>query len=257
MKEKLTLELKQYLGADYAGDVYRYDVIGSTNDEAKKLARAGAVHGTLVLANTQTSGRGRGKNSFHSPEDTGIYMSVIIKPKSRKTDTLYTVAAAVAVRRVLDRYTDKKAEIKWVNDIYISERKVCGILCEAVRDNDSQEISAIICGIGVNLKCPTAPFPEEIKAKAGYVTDKEVSKERVAAELAVELLAVIDLENDALIREYSDNMMLRGREVYYKENETLKKAKVTGVDCTGGLVVRDSQNKEQILRSGEVHIEKF
>ena len=257
MKEKLTLRIKEYLGKDYMGDVYCYSVIGSTNDEAKKLARAGAVHGTLVLANTQTSGRGRGENSFHSPEDTGIYMSVIIKPKSRKTDTLYTVAAAVAVRRVLDRYTDKKAEIKWVNDIYVSERKVCGILCEAVREPEAEDVSAVICGIGVNLARPRSPFPDEIKNKAGYVTDKEVSKERVAAELARELLTVLDMENGNLIGEYSDNMMLRGREIYYRENGNLQKAEVTGVDCTGGLIVRDSQNKEQILRSGEVHLEKF
>ncbi len=249
--------IKAYLSDEYTADVYTHPSIVSTNDEAKRLASGGAAHGTIISADTQSGGRGRRGNRFHSPDRSGIYMSVIIKPQLGRTDVLYTVAAAVAVRRVLDRYSEQNAEIKWVNDIYISDRKVCGILCEAVTELESGEITAVICGIGVNLTPPSGGFPDDIKNKAGYVSEKSISKAKVIAEIAQELLLVLTLDNTEVMIEYSSNMMLISRNIYYREGEELKNAKVLSVDMTGGLVVCDSEKNIKTLRSGEVHLEKF
>ncbi len=257
-KETLSADLiKAYLGKGYAGDVYFQDKLGSTNDEAKRLVPLGAPHGTVVAADMQSCGRGRRGNSFHSPSGTGIYMSIILKPCENMGDVLYTVAAAVAVRRVLDRYTECKAEIKWVNDIYISERKVCGILCEQVADKATGKSCAVVCGIGVNLTAPKDAFPDEIKNKAGYVCNIEVSRAKVISEIAKELLQVLELDHSELIFEYSSNMMLYMRNIFYRENGELKEARAIGVDMSGGLVVSDSENNCKTLRSGEVHLEKF
>ncbi len=246
-----------YLSEGYSGDVYCHRSIPSTNDEAKRLALLGAGHGTVVCADTQTNGRGRRGNSFHSPVDTGIYMSVIIRQSSERSDTLYTVAAAVAVRRVLDRYCNGNARIKWVNDIYISEQKVCGILCEAVTKPESAEPVSVICGIGINLNAPKQDFPKELQGKAGYVTDKSISRAKVIAEIVNELLSVLELENEDIMPEYTSNMMLLKKKIYYRENGVLKEAEAIGVDMSGGLIVKDVEQNTAILRSGEVHLERF
>jgi len=238
-------------------DIYCYGTVASTNEEAKKLAAAGAFHSTLICADAQSAGRGRRGRDFFSPSHTGIYMSVVLRPEKARTDVLYTVAAAVAVRRVLDRISEEKAEIKWVNDIYISGRKVCGILCEAVSELETGELSAVICGIGVNLTPPADDFPEELKQKAGYVSKKEISRAKVIAELACELVSVLEEDNDTVISEYAEHSMLTGKEVYYTLGSEHFSGKVEGVDASGGLIVSKADGERTVLRSGEVSLEKI
>ena len=248
--------VKAHLNCKIA-QIYCHSTLASTNEEAKKLAAAGAEHATLITADEQSAGRGRRGRDFFSPMGTGIYMSVIIRPSVYRPDVHYTVAAAVAARRVIDRISEDRAEIKWVNDIYISGRKVCGILCEAVSELESGELSAVICGIGINLTPPKNDFPDELKNKAGYVTKNEISKAKVIAELTHELLSILEERNENIISEYSDNMMLTGKEVYYTlYNEQLSGVAV-GVDESGGLIVRSQSGELSVLRSGEVSLEKF
>ena len=237
-------------------EVYCYDRVGSTNEIAKHLISEGAAHATVIAALEQTSGRGRYGRSFYSPKDSGIYVSVIIKPDKLRDGIMYTVAAAVALRRVIAKYNDR-ASIKWVNDIYIDERKVCGILCEAVSDLESGRLSYVICGIGVNLCAPSGDFPDEIKNKAGYISETPISKGEFVAELADTLLEVLSYDTERTIVEYGEHMMLCGREIYYSRGDEKFSAHVEGIDGSAGLVVKRDDGVRETLRSGEVHLEKF
>lgn len=131
----------------------------STNRVAKELAQQGAPHGTWVEAGRQTAGRGRLDHSFFSPEG-GVYLSVILRPDVPREDwVLITPMAAVAVRDAVNGITDIELGIKWVNDLYLGEKKVGGILCEAVDD-------AVIVGVGLNVWEPEGGFPPELNAAA-------------------------------------------------------------------------------------------
>ena len=237
-------------------EVFCYESIGSTNEEAKIKAAEGAGHGTVIIAEAQTAGRGRYGRTFFSPSESGLYMSVIIRPTSLSDGVMYTVAAAVALRRVIGRY-QPDACIKWVNDVYIKERKVCGILCEAVSDLESGQLSAVICGIGVNLTSPEGDFPTDIKDKAGYISDEPLSRGEFAAQVAETLLEALSLDSQSLIREYDEHMMLKGREIYYSINGEMRSGRVIGVDSSGGLMITNMTGEREILRSGEVQLEKF
>ena len=144
-----------------------YDSLISTNKTAKELAENGAKEGTVIVAKKQTGGRGRLGRSFYSPEGTGLYFSIILRPDfSPKENLLITPAAAVAVSTVIEALTDTKAQIKWVNDIFINGKKVCGILSEA-KLNAKGTTEYVILGIGVNLTTPKGGFPKDIELVAG------------------------------------------------------------------------------------------
>lgn len=239
----------------YERRVRCYDVVESTNDTAKKLLAEGAPHGTTIIAEHQTKGRGRRGRHFFSPSQSGLYMSVILRPEQLEGSVLYTVAAAVAARRAIAEYSPD-AKIKWVNDVYVKDLKVSGILCEAVSELESGRLEAVICGIGINLTAPEGDFPIDIRGKAGYISDAPIHRGKLAARLAEELDLLTHLSSEELIAEYSSHMMLTGKEIYYTHNNEKKSGRVLGVDSAGGLIVECGGVRE-ILRSGEVMLEKF
>ena len=148
----------------------------STNRKAKELARQGAIHGSWVLAGRQTAGRGRLNRRFFSPEG-GLYLSVVLRPDIPPEElALMTPMAATAVRTAVERLTGISLNIKWVNDLYLGDKKVCGILCEAAG-------TAVIVGIGLNLKAPEGGFPPDINAAALQVSlQPSVVAEAIVAE---------------------------------------------------------------------------
>lgn len=157
----------------------------STNDEAYLLAENGAENGTTVTAREQTGGKGTNGRSFFSPGKTGIYMSVILR--SVKQDRLLDVTpmAAVAVSRTLDKIFGVKTRIKWVNDVYLDGKKVCGILTKAQSKNGKTDF--IVVGIGINLFAPEGGFPDDIKNTAGFVSRKydEALRQKTIEKIAV------------------------------------------------------------------------
>ena len=157
----------------------------STNDEAYLLAENGAENGTTVTAREQTGGKGTNGRSFFSPGKTGIYMSVILR--NVKQDRLLDVTpmAAVAVSRTLDKIFGVKTRIKWVNDVYLDGKKVCGILTKAQSKNGKTDF--IVVGIGINLFAPEGGFPDDIKNTAGFVSRKydEALRQKTIEEIAV------------------------------------------------------------------------
>lgn len=143
------------------GDIFVFDEIDSTNNVAKQFATQGIGDKALIVAKKQTNGRGRLGRSFLS-DGNGIYMSMVIRPTVSVEKILkITAGAAVAVKRVAEKYCEG-VKIKWVNDIYIAQKKVCGILAEAITGNEGK-IDAVIIGIGVNVFGTCDEYGEELK----------------------------------------------------------------------------------------------
>lgn len=171
----------------------------STNDEAYLLAENGAENGTTVTAREQTGGKGTNGRSFFSPGKTGIYMSVILR--SVKQDRLLDVTpmAAVAVSRTLDKIFGVKTRIKWVNDVYLDGKKVCGILTKAQSKNGKTDF--IVVGIGINLFAPEGGFPDDIKNTAGFVSRKydEALRQKTIEEIAALLCSYAERLDDETV----------------------------------------------------------
>ncbi len=158
----------------------------STNRQLMRMAEEGAQEGTIVIAESQTEGRGRLGRQFVSPSGTGIYMSFLLRPKSSAAQAVrITTAAAVAVADAIEACTGEKTEIKWVNDIFIHGKKVCGILTEGAVDMESGGMRYAILGIGINVCPPMCGFPPELAEIAGCVT------QRYAPELRNRLAALV------------------------------------------------------------------
>ena len=140
-----------------------FPVLPSTNDTVKALAAEGAPEGVVVLAEAQTAGKGRMRRQFFSPDGTGIYMSILLRPKLAAEDALFiTTAAAAAVADAIEAATGENAGIKWVNDVYLRGLKVCGILTEGALGLEEGNLEYAVLGIGINAIAPQNGFPEEI-----------------------------------------------------------------------------------------------
>jgi BirA family transcriptional regulator, biotin operon repressor / biotin---[acetyl-CoA-carboxylase] ligase len=153
--------------------LYKYEELGSTQDKLKELFAEGEVDfGDGVQAESQTAGRGRFGRKFYSPPKSGIYLSVLLPFTNAE---LLTVGAAVAVLQSIEEVTGKRADVKWVNDVYLNGKKIAGILAEAVVDKDGKP-AAVILGVGINVVSPTGDFPEDIQNKAGVLFPPEEVK---------------------------------------------------------------------------------
>ena len=252
-------------------DIYIHDVIDSTNTEAKRLATNCATHGTSIFAEAQTQGKGRLGRSFFSPNQTGIYMTILLEAKKDMAQTvLITTAASVAVARAIKSICKVECQIKWVNDIYINDKKICGILAEAVNDANTGMISHIALGIGINMFAPKEGFPEDLKNKAGALcTDNQdddidisYTRDALAAELINQVLDIYEhIETREFIQEYKERSMILGKDVdvvkHYQadiDNATKVKAKVKNIDDDGGLVVVYEDGITETLNTGEISI---
>lgn len=234
-----------------------YDMVPSTNTLLKEQAALGAPHGTVIIARHQTAGRGRLGRSFFSPADTGLYMSILLRPQMQMEDALFlTTATAVAVAKAIEKVTGELTAIKWVNDIFCNGKKVCGILTEAVPDFTTGKLEYAVIGIGVNLMPPKEGFPEALKNIATSILTEDAkgdSINKLATELLTQLADYLEQpQADAFLEEYRKRCFLIGREVtILPDNE---KALVLGIDDKVGLVVRRKDGTQTTLRTGEVSV---
>ena len=153
-------------------DIFVYDSLDSTSDKAKELAMKGASGGTVVVAVTQTGGRGRKDHSFFSPEG-GLYMSVILKPESLPGTDSKEITSFVgsAVVNAINELTGIEPYIEGINDLYVNGKKICGILLESGSEFDSNTLQWVVAGIGINFDSDISSFPEEIKERASSLFD--------------------------------------------------------------------------------------
>ena len=146
-------------------NIYVYNETESTNDIAAELASQGAEEGTLVVADVQTKGRGRGGRCWHSPKSMGIWASLILRPNMHVSDTAYiTLLMGVSIAQAIRCSTGLEAVLKWPNDVLIGDKKVCGILSET--RSSQQGLSYAISGFGINVYQTQDQFPEELRDKA-------------------------------------------------------------------------------------------
>lgn len=257
-REELSQEkIRENLNSCYqTNEIIILECTESTNVECKKHALFGAKEGLVILAKEQTAGRGRMGRNFFSPSGTGIYMSVLFKPEKEQAENVVflTSAAAVAVCRGLEKSLGIQTQIKWVNDVYYKERKVCGILTEAVSNGGI--IDTVVVGIGINLLPPEHGFPEEIQHRAGVLCEENViSKNKIVAAVLNELYAIYDtLSTREFMEEYRQRSNVLFKKIRFSTADEWKEGEAIAIDEEGGLVVKLSSEETVTLRTGEITV---
>lgn len=254
-------DVEKYLDTDFPVQVDVQREVTSTNTILKSLAEQGMPEGFVLIAQAQTAGRGRLGRSFHSPIGTGLYFSILLRPDCSAERSLFiTTSAAVAVCKAIEKLTDQKPLIKWVNDLYLHEKKICGILTEASVNYETKGLNWAVLGIGINLAEPEGGFPEDIRSIAGSLF-REKCPADMAAHLAAEVLNQFfrlykDMETGAFIDEYRSRSFLTGREIVFSRGNETFSGVVTGISEEAHLLVRLSSGEEQAFSAGEVQIHK-
>ena len=186
-------------------------------------------------------------------------MSLVLKPVADLDNaTLITTAAAVAVCQAIETLTGKEPQIKWVNDIFLDGRKVCGILTEGIMDMESRTIGTIILGIGLNFRAPETDFPDEIQSIAGTLFDSKnamVTRNQMAAEILNRFYVLYpDLASRSYLDEYRKRCFVLGEQVTFPQGSETIEAKAIAIDDDGGLVVALPNGETKTLTYGEISI---
>ncbi len=248
-------EIEKYLPAgEKRPEILIFDCLDSTNTYAAELFRAGAEHGTAVIAREQSAGRGRNGNSFFSPRDTGLYMSLILCCNSLGImPQQTTIAAAVAARRGICKVTGVSPSIKWVNDLYYRGRKICGILAEGM--TEGEELAGVVVGIGINCTTAQEMFPPELREKAGSLGEYSFSTNRLAAEIMKELLSLSENSGFSdILEEYRSGSPICGKRISFMWQGETVTATAEAIDRNGNLVARQDGGETITLPGGEVSV---
>lgn len=236
-----------------------YDEVTSTNALLRQRAAAGAPEGCVILAGAQTQGRGRLGRSFYSPSDTGLYLSLLLRPvgfspaQSVKVTTMAAVAACEAISEVAGR----EAQIKWVNDIILDDRKVSGILTEGAFNLETGGMDYIVLGIGINVYPPEGGFPEEIAGIAGAVFPERCSdgKNRLAAAFLNHFMECYAGEGrETYAERYRQKSLVIGRQINVITPTEQRRATALDVDSECRLIVRYEDGTVEALSSSEISI---
>lgn len=243
--------LIEALGAQFNDVTVRlFDEIDSTNTEAKRMAQGGFFGDALLVANSQSAGRGRMGRSFYSPTNTGAYFSILHTLQTPLCDAVaITSAASVAVMRAIRKLTGIQTKIKWVNDLYYNEKKICGILTEAVSAGESTHV---IVGIGINLD--TADFPEELKEIAGSL-NTQIDATALIAEIYRQIILYLqDPSEREWLDDYRAHSSVLGKNVAWTEAGNTRVGIAEAIDEDGALLVRDEKNELVRLHTGEISL---
>jgi BirA family biotin operon repressor/biotin-[acetyl-CoA-carboxylase] ligase len=258
--DRLTpLELRPLLNThDLGQTLHHFEVISSTNDHARDLAEQGAAHGEVVIAESQTGGRGRRGRLWISPPGLNVYLSVVLRPElppARATEL--TLLASVAVCDAL-RQANVPAEIKWPNDLLAGGRKIAGILTELA--SEPERVQWVVVGLGVNVNATEADFPEDLRPIATSIRIERGDPAPRALFVAACLTALegwLDLhaeEGFAPVREaWRARAGTLGKDVTVRTEGRDVVGRAEDVDETGALLVRTAAGVERIL-SGDVHL---
>ena len=234
--------------------------VGSTNTELKARAERGEAAGSVLIALEQTAGRGRMGRGFYSPEGSGLYMSVLYRPSSPVADAVrITACAAVAVAETIEELSGRPAQIKWVNDVLVDDRKVCGILTEAALDCESGVFRYLIVGIGVNTAAPDGDYPEALRGVAGPAFGSDPVPQlrcRLAAGILDRLTDFMeDPGSERCFEAYRARSVVLGRRVtLLSPGREPVEAQVLGLERDYSLHVCLDDGTEKRVGSGEVSV---
>ncbi len=234
-----------------------FDEVTSTNTLLKEQGKNKSEWCT-VISSSQTGGKGRLGRSFYSPKDSGVYFSVLLKPDLEiEKAILITTAAAVAVTRSLEILGCKDSQIKWVNDIFVNNKKVCGILTESVINTETKKLDFAVLGVGINLLKPKSGFPDDIKNIAGAVFGSEEVdiKERFVAEFLNEFYRIyVNLTDSDFMEEYKEKCFCIGEEITVISGDTVRQGRAVSIDENARLLVEFIDNHTEFISSGEISI---
>lgn len=237
-------------------DITYFDKVNSTNTILKQLAAYGAQEGKVIVANCQTEGKGRNGKSFYSPEGSGVYFSVLLKPCADMEKILYlTPCMAVAVCETIEKNAGSPTGIKWVNDIFMNGKKVCGILTESGKDIYGNTF--VIIGAGINLSNPPNGFPPELRNIAGSVYDNQILSDRIKENFIIEILKNLSkyyekFTEKSFLDAYRKRSVLNGKNITVKTNNQTFSAFVLGIGDDFELLAKTSAGKIHALTSAEI-----
>jgi BirA family transcriptional regulator, biotin operon repressor / biotin---[acetyl-CoA-carboxylase] ligase len=237
--------------------ILRFDEIGSTNTEALNQAQSGAEEGLSIVARRQTAGRGRHGRTWVSEKDSGLYFSFVLRPKiETKFTPLITLMTAIAVHDALEATFEIDCDIKWVNDIHVKGKKICGILAETV---ETIKGFAVIVGIGINLK--SSNFPAElseiatsIEAETGEMPDAEILLRNLTRFLSY-FCDVLYGENGAenIRQEWIQRSSYAyGKRVRARLENQLVEGKTCGIEPNGALRIKLEDGDIRTIHAGEI-----
>lgn len=238
----------------------KYHSVSSTNTVAKELAVDGEKDGLVVLTEEQTAGKGRKGRGFFSPGQAGLYLSILLHPPYSVTDSLLmTTAAAVAVCQAIEEITGKEAQIKWVNDVYLEGKKVCGILTEAALAMENGGLDYAVVGIGVNVFAPQGGFPDELKEIATALFPHTETKGDIKNQLAAAILNHFmayyrELTAKTFLPSYRKRSFLLGKKISVFRGKDTLEATALDIDDDFRLIVRYDDGDKEALDSGEVSV---
>jgi len=248
--------IKEYLGTE--GSRFNLNVfhtIPSTNTWLKENAEE-LPGWSVAIAGNQTSGRGRSGRSFFSPDGTGIYLSILIKERIGFEDAgRLTTAAAVAACNAIEHCTSENPSIKWVNDVFVRNRKVCGILTEANINYETGSPDYIVTGIGFNVYEPENGFPDEIKEIAGSISqnkEKDLRSSLAAFFINDFYRLCRDLHDTVLFDEYKKKCFILGHRINVLSGKDSREAFAVDLKKDFALLVRYDDGSEEALKAGEV-----
>lgn len=257
-------EIRRYLNSDIIGKkIVVHESIDSTNRAAKELAEQGAPEGTVIIANEQTSGKGRFSRSFFSPPDKGIWMTVILRPLVEPSKaTIFTVIAALAVNNAVQKLYGSRLQIKWTNDLLFNYKKVSGILTEMNIEAETNTVQYVVIGIGINVSTKKEDFPKELKDNATSLlqaTKKAQKRAKLAATILNELEALYKdsfyLKNKSLLLAlYRNDLCMLGKEVRLIQGNSQSIVTAVDIDKNGALIVRKGDKSIATVNSGEVSL---
>lgn len=251
--------IEALLGSDGSGLTLEVlSCVDSTNSRLREKANAGIPEGYAILAGQQTGGRGRLGRHFYSPPDTGLYLSLLLRPTHLLPSEAVgiTTMAAVAACRAIEEVSSRKAKIKWVNDIYLDGKKVCGILTEASIGLESGSLDYAVVGVGFNVFLPEGGFPEEISQIAGAILPQpqEDARNRLAAAFLKHFLAIYRSGGTGYAEEYRRRSLVIGKPIQVLSPAGARSAVALDVDNSCRLIVRYDDGSVASLSSAEISI---
>lgn len=234
-----------------------FSQVSSTNTLAKEMASQGAPHGTVLIAGSQTAGRGRMGRSFSSAEGKGIYLSVILRPECLAEQLMHlTCAVAVSICDAVEKSCGVRPAIKWINDLVLGKKKLGGILTELSIDRGSVQYAVV--GVGLNCTQKAEDFPEEIQDIALSLQDYIKKTVDIPKLTGAIINALWEMDKNLLSKDfmtvYKKDCITLGQEISIVRANEISHGKAVGLTADGGLVVQFPNGKEETVQSGEVSI---
>lgn len=254
-------QIKLYCQETFADlQVATYDAVTSTNDLAKTFAQDQPGKTGLFIAKQQTQGRGRHGRQFFSGLEHGLYLSLVLKPQTDQLQDLplYTLMAAAAMTQALENYHSEGIRIKWINDLFYGGKKVAGILCESIMDLESQTVSALVIGIGLNLAGTFDQEDPAIQQVAGTLFGPKLPEDFNPNRLIADFIHSLwhyhqSISDRSFIPYYREKLLGLDQAVTYQKGGETFQGVIRGINEDGNLLIQDPSGQILALFSGEIH----